>query len=150
MIIGGKLFDKFGARPVVFSGLVLLSTGLFLLSRLQNDTSVYVMISYFAIMGLGQGLTTMQLGTHVLKAAPKDLISRVTPLTASAQQIVGSFAVAIMSGLLTSNIATHMSQGNQKLPSAAMVAGFHDTFLVSLVLALCGVVLSLFLRNPKS
>lgn len=66
MIIGGKLFDKFGARPVVFSGLVLLSTGLFLLSRLQNDTSVYVMISYFAIMGLGKGLTTMQLGTHVL------------------------------------------------------------------------------------
>ncbi|MEK4288216.1 MULTISPECIES: MDR family MFS transporter [Paenibacillus] len=150
MIIGGKLFDKYGARPVVFSGLVLLSTGLFLLSRLQNDTSVYVMISYFAIMGLGQGLTTMQLGTHVLKAAPKDLISRVTPLTASAQQIVGSFAVAIMSGLLTSNIATQMSQGNQKLPLEAMVAGFHDTFLVSLGLALCGVVLSLFLHNPKS
>jgi EmrB/QacA subfamily drug resistance transporter len=151
MIIGGKLFDKYGARLPVFSGLVLLSTGLFLLTRLQNDTNVYVMISYLAIMGLGQGLSTMQLGTHVLKAAPKDLISRVTPLTASAQQIIGSFAVAIMSGLLTSNIASHKSQTNiGGVDVQAMVAGFHDTFLISMALALCGMVISLFLRKQKN
>lgn len=152
VMAGGRLLDKYGARIPVFSGLVLLSAALALLSRLDSDTPVYVMMSYFALMGLGQGLTTMQLGTHVLKSAPKDLISRVTPLTTSAQQIVGSFAIAIISGLLSSNIAEHMSQAGSAAASAhtaAMVAGFHDTFLLPLSLALCGVVLSLFLRKQE-
>jgi EmrB/QacA subfamily drug resistance transporter len=153
IMAGGRLFDRYGARIPVFSGLVLLSTALLLLSRLGTDTPVYVMIGYFALMGLGQGLTTMQLGTHVLKAAPKDLISRVTPLTTSAQQIIGSFAIAIISGLLSSNIAGHMSLADLNTPSAqtaAMVAGFHDTFLIPLSLALSGVVLSLFLRKQEN
>ncbi|AIQ70117.1 MDR family MFS transporter [Paenibacillus graminis] len=147
MIIGGKLFDKIGARPVVFSGLVILSTALYLLSGLQADTSVYVMMSYFAILGLGQGLGTMTLNNHILQSAPKDFISRVTPLISSGQQVFVSFSVAIMTGLLTSSITRNMNLGTD--PVAAQVAGFHHTFQTALILALCGLVLSLFLSKPK-
>lgn len=150
MQIGGKMFDKYGARPVVFAGLSLLAASLYLLSGMQSDTSIYWMMSYFAMMGLGQGLTMMQLGTHVMKSAPKNLISRVTPLTASTQQIVGSFAVTIMSGLLSSNIANHMSHVQKDTAGEviqAMISGFHDTFLFSCTLAFCGVIISLFLRQ---
>ena len=53
------------------------------------------------MMGLGMGLSMMPLNTHVLNAAPRKLVGRVTPLTA-AQQVVVSFAVAGLTGFLTS------------------------------------------------
>jgi predicted MFS family arabinose efflux permease len=118
MMIGGKASDKIGTRPIIFAGLLSLSAALYLLSGLQSDTSKYV------------------------------LISRVTPLISTGQQVFVSFAVAIMTGLLTSNISKHMSLGKDITP--AEVAGFHDTFLVALILALCGIVLSLFLSKPKA
>jgi EmrB/QacA subfamily drug resistance transporter len=147
MMIGGKAFDKYGARPVVFSGLLILSTALYLLSGLRTDTSIYVMMSYFAVLGLGQGLGTMTLNNHILQSAPKELISRVTPLTSTGQQVFVSFAVAIMTSLLSSNISKNISLGQD--PASAQMSGFHDTFLVAFVLALCGVVWSLFLGKSK-
>jgi EmrB/QacA subfamily drug resistance transporter len=153
MQIGGRLFDKYGVRPVVFTGLLLLSSALICLSGVQIDTNIYLLIGYFSLAGLGQGLTTMQLSTHVLKSTPEKLISRVTPLTASAQQIFGSFAVAIMSGLLTSNIQKHMVNINVNLQRAqiqAMAAGFQDTFVISLVLAILALITSVFLRDAKA
>lgn len=44
MPIGGKLFDKFGARPVAFVGLLIISSSLFLLSDISPTTSLsYIM-----------------------------------------------------------------------------------------------------------
>ncbi|MFX3619136.1 MAG: MFS transporter [Sporolactobacillus sp.] len=86
MIIGGKLFDRYGARPVIFTGMGIYSVGMFLMSSTTHaNTNIYQMLGYFMILGLCQGLTTMQIGTHVLKLAPEHLISRVTSMTNSGQ-----------------------------------------------------------------
>ncbi|WP_438434779.1 MDR family MFS transporter [Gorillibacterium sp. sgz500922] len=148
MMAGGKWLDKRGTRPVVFTGLCVLSTAILLLSGLRADTPEAAIIGFLILLGLGQGLTTMQVGTHVLKAAPKEWISRVTPLTSSSQQIVNSFAVAIVSGFLTNRIAEHATGSAN--PLQAMVGGFHDTFLLTLALALCGLLLSLLLRKQPN
>lgn len=152
MQLGGKLFDKYGARPVVFVGLVFLASALGGLSGIRETSRLELLIGFIAFMGLGQGLATMPLSTYVLKSAPEHLISRVTPLTASAQQVFGSFAVALMSGFLTSNIKSHLASVTSGLPGSeagAMTAGFCDTFLISMILAVCGVILSLFLRKSE-
>ncbi len=151
--IGGKLFDKYGARPIVFAGLLILSAALYWLSQIQVNTSIASLVTNLCILGLGQGLTTMQISTHVLKSAPAQLISRVTPITTSGQQIFGSLAVAMMSGFLASNIAKHMhavaNQSKEALVSA-MATGFGDTFHIALIIALCGLVLSIFLNKPRT
>ncbi|WP_379127135.1 DHA2 family efflux MFS transporter permease subunit [Paenibacillus sp. sgz500958] len=150
MPLGGRLFDKIGARPLAFAGLSVISTGLFLLSGVTVDTSLPYVMMCLGMMGLGMGFTMMPVNTHVLNSAPREWVGRVTPLTTAAQQVVVSFAVAGMTGYLTSRISTHMGEMTQgSNPLSAAVLGFNDVFFLSAFVALLGVALSLILRKPK-
>ncbi|KHF36854.1 Multidrug resistance protein stp [Paenibacillus sp. P1XP2] len=150
MPIGGKFFDKYGARPVSFVGLVIIAVTLFLLSGIHADTSLYVIMPLLGAMGFGMGLSMMPLNTHVLNAAPRQWVNRVTPLTSALQQVVVSFAVAGMTGYMTSRINHHVgAAGKGGNPLEATVLGFDDVFLLSAWMAVAGVALCLILRKPK-
>ena len=150
MPIGGKLFDKIGARPLAFVGLSIISITLFLLAGITVTTSLPIIMMYLAFLGFGMGLTMMPLNTHVLNAAPREWVGRVTSLTAAAQQVVVAFAIAGMTGYLTSQIAVHMGEMSAgSNPLAAAVLGFDDVFFLSGCIAVVGVVLSIILRKPK-
>src|SRR5690606_770554 len=98
MPIGGKLFDKIGARWLAIVGLLAIGGGLFMLGGVTTETSAVLVMAALAIIGAGMGLSMMPINTHILKAAPLRLVSRVTALTTAAQQVVVSFAVAGLSG----------------------------------------------------
>ena len=147
----GRLADKLGARPLVFGGLSLMSIAIFLLSRVDIDTPALAIMIPMFLMGSGMGLSMMNLNTHVLKSAPRDLISRVTPLTTATQQVILSFAVAAFLGYLTSRIGTRMVDAGEqadKLKESALAFG--DTYFIIACIATGGAILSLFLRKPRS
>ncbi len=149
MPIGGKLFDKIGARPLAVIGLCLVGGGLFMLSQITVDTGTFYVIGAYMLMGSGMGLSMMPINTHILKSAPRRLVSRVTSLTTASQQVVVSFAVAGLSGYYSSRIAHEMAaaKGDQ---AGAMTSSFADTFLFAACLAVAGAVLALILRKPKA
>ncbi len=149
MPLGGRLFDKIGARPLAFTGLGIISGALFILSSITAETSLGLIILSLVMMGLGMGLSMMPLNTHVLNAAPRKLVGRVTPLTAAAQQVVVSFAVAGLTGFLTSRVADHTTGTGGANAANGLVAGFNDTFFLAACIALFGCILSLILRKPK-
>jgi EmrB/QacA subfamily drug resistance transporter len=150
MPISGRLFDKIGARPLAIAGLTVITISLFILSGISVDTSLWVIILCICILGLGMGFTMMPLNTHVLNSARRSLVSRVTPLTTAASQVVLSFAAAGLTGYLTTQITSHAaSAGADANPLNAVVAGYGDTFFLSACLVTAGVALSLLLRKPK-
>ncbi|SFB44070.1 drug resistance transporter, EmrB/QacA subfamily [Cohnella sp. OV330] len=150
MPISGRLFDKIGARPLAFAGLTVISVSLFVLSGITVDTPLWKIILCICFIGLGMGFSMMPLNTHVLNSAPRRLVSRVTPLTTAAQQVVVSFAVAGLTGYLTSQIASHAAgAGADANPLGAVVAGYGDTFFLSACIVTGGVALTLLLRKPK-
>ncbi|QJC51043.1 DHA2 family efflux MFS transporter permease subunit [Paenibacillus albicereus] len=148
MPISGRLFDRIGARPLAFAGLAVVSAALFLLSGISLDTPLWTIILYISMMGLGMSFAMMPLNTHVLNSAPRGLVSRVTPLTTAAQQVVVSFAAAGLTGYLTSRIAAHGAGGSTD-PLRAAVLGYGDTFFLSASLTAAGVALTLLLRRPR-
>lgn len=148
MPIGGKLFDKFGARIVSVVGIGLIAAGLFYLSRIQADSGEGYVITATMIMGVGMGLSMMPVNTHVLKAAPRELVGRVTPLVSAAQQVVVSFAVAGLVSYMTTRIGDHMTESKGNL-DAATLSGFGDTFLLAGCIGAAGALLALTLRKPK-
>lgn len=150
MPISGRLFDKIGARPLAFCGLTVIATGMFVLSHVAVDTPTWMVVLTVCAIGLGMGSTMMPLNTHVLNSAPRHLVSRVTPLTSAAQQVVVSFAVTGLTAYLTSHIKTHMSTiGKTGNPLEAMVSGFGDTFFLTGSIVCVGILMSLILRKPK-
>lgn len=148
MPIGGKLFDKFGARIVCVVGIAFVAAGMFYMSQIQADSGASYVITAIMIMGVGMGLSMMPVNTHILKAAPRRLVDRVTPLTSAAQQVVVSFAVAGLASYLSTRVADHMasSKGDQ---GVSLVAAFGDTFFIAGCLAVAGAILALTLRKPK-
>ncbi|MNY41708.1 hypothetical protein D3C86_1765450 [compost metagenome] len=104
------------------------------------------------------GLMMMPINSHLIQKAPQDLVSRVTSLTSAMQQVISSFGVAIVVTILTSRVTTLVTE--QKLPmgtaadiqkSMISVApdAFGYTFKCMMVIAMCGIVLGLFLRRGK-
>jgi len=150
MPIGGRLFDKLGARPLAFTGLGIISIALFILSQIDTETTRAMIMLPLFMMGTGMGLSMMALNTHVLNSAPLRLVSRVTPLTTATQQVIMSFAIAGLTGYLTSRISTHIAEaGADGNPIASSTAAFGDTFFLTASIAAVGVLLSLILRKPR-
>jgi EmrB/QacA subfamily drug resistance transporter len=150
MPIGGRLFDKIGARPLVVTGLSVITAALFLLSQITVDTKLFMVMLPLGMIGAGMGLSMMAVNTHVLQAAPRRLVSRVTPLTTAAQQVMVSFAVAGLTGYLTTRIADHIQiNGAAGNPIEASVSAFGDTFFLAACIAASGAVIALILRKPK-
>ncbi len=147
---GGRLSDKLGARPLVFIGLSLMAAGLFILSGLNVHTGVIALMIPLFMLGCGMGLSMMPLNTHVLRSAPPELISRVTPLTSASQQVVISFAIAAIMGYLSSRIGDRMAAAGEHAEILKVSAlAFGDTYFVIACIATGGAILSLILRKPR-
>lgn len=148
MPLGGRLFDKIGARTLAIIGMVFVAIGLFQMSQVSMKTSALYVIIAMVIIGAGMGLSMMPVNTHILKSAPRRLVSRVTPLTTAAQQVVVSFAIAGLTGYWTSRITHHMAS----TPSGrggALVAAFGDTFFLAAFIAVAGAIVALLLRKSQ-
>lgn len=148
MPIGGRLFDRLGARPVVITGLIFVTSATYLLSGISASDGSQALILPLALLGAGMGLSMMPLNTHIIQAAPEDIVSRVTSLTNAFQQVMMSFAVAGLSTILSSRMKVHLTDGFQ--PLHALSTSFGETFSVLMGIAIVGMVLSLMLRKPKN
>lgn len=149
MPIGGHLYDKMGARPVVIVGLTVITGALFMFSNVTFDSGLGYIITSLALIGGGMGLSMMALNTHVLQAAPMRLVTRVTSLTAAAQQVMVSFAVAGLTGYLVSRMTHYSKTVHSNNPLLPMESAFGDTFLLASIIAAVGLFLGFFLRRPK-
>ncbi len=87
MPLSGFLYDRIGARPLVVLGLALVAGATFLLARVSPTTSGTDLIVPLLMM--------MALNTHLIAAAPRALVSRVTFLTNALQQVVNSLSVDV-------------------------------------------------------
>jgi len=150
MPMAGKLFDRVGARPPLLAGMTLMTVAIFTMSYVRIDTSLALIMGVLFIMGSGMGLSMMSLNTHVLNATPKNLVSRVTPLTSASQQVIASFAVAGFTGYLSTQMTSKLS--NDPIAADTLesnAASFASTFFLAACFACIGLVLSFFLGKPK-
>jgi EmrB/QacA subfamily drug resistance transporter len=154
IMIGGRLFDRVGARPTVFAGAILITAGLWLISQVSASTTGPDLIVPLFVWGAGLGLALIPLNTQILNSAPRALVSRVTSLTNALQSVVVSLAVAtyatILQGRLTSQLAA-VRTGAARFATdpihSAMAAAYDDTFRVGMSLAAIAIVLALALRR---
>lgn len=168
MPIGGILFDRVGARPLVIGGSILVAVAAYLLAGVTNATKGTDLIVPLILMGAGMGSMLMSLNTQVLNAAPRRLVSRVTALTNALQQVVSSLTVAALATVLTSRMTTHMSAARAGAATGPHTTGaaaarllhvmiaraaslaFDDTFRLLIVGALIAGLLGFTLRRNVS
>jgi len=109
MPIGGRLFDRIGARLPVISGLALVAISTWFLTQISVTTTGGDLRLPLFLRGMGMGLMMMSLNTHLLNSAPRNLISRVTSLTGALQNVVSSLAIASLSTILANRVSVHLA-----------------------------------------
>lgn len=100
MPIGGRLFDKLGAKPVVIPGLILLTISTYLLSKISLDTDSHYIILLTVVRGIGMGLSMMPSSTQGMNAVPKQLVGRASALSNVLRQVAGSVGITILTTVM--------------------------------------------------
>jgi EmrB/QacA subfamily drug resistance transporter len=151
MPIGGKLSDRFGARPLVIGGMVLTILAALLLSNISGDSGAASVMLPLALLGAGMGLFMMPLNNHLIQSAPQNLVGRVTSLTNAAQQVMMSFAIAILMTISSTKLKNLMGDpSNQGVDKKFLLAdSFSYTFLILLGIGVIGGLLGFMLSKPK-
>jgi EmrB/QacA subfamily drug resistance transporter len=154
--ICGRLSDRFGWKPFISGGLALVIIGIFLLSRLTEDTPLGLVIAGLTLQGVGMGafispnlsaiLGTVEREKHGVTTAMLNLVRTATNLTAVA------IATAIVAGVMTAggfeprlDVAVSESVG----AASAFTDGLRLAYLVMSGCVLLGFVASLFLVQKR-
>jgi EmrB/QacA subfamily drug resistance transporter len=153
MPVGGRIFDRFGARATVMPGLALVAAAQWLLAEITPGAVGVDMRLALALQGAGMGLLMMPLGTHILNSAPRHLVSRVTSLTGAFQNVVASLAVATWATLLQSRAPAHVAElaagglPTLQLQQSALALAFGDVYHTSMLTIAAAFVLAIALRR---
>jgi len=116
-IVSGQLITRWGrykAFPVVGTALMVL--GLFLLSRMNEHTSVLVASLDMLVLGLGLGLVMQVLVIAVQNAVAYRNLGTATSGVTFFRSVGGSFGTAIFGALFSNLLASHLSSLSSSLP----------------------------------
>lgn len=144
--ISGWLADRVGARPIALTGLLVLTLGYVLISRLNAATTTVEFILLMLPLGLGMGIFQSPNNSTIMGLVPREQLGVASGLLAITRTLGQTTGIAVLNALWASRVFFHAGTGG--LPDgptaasvAAQVAGFQDAFLAAV--ALIGVALVL-------
>ena len=132
--VTGPLYSRLGPKLIVSVGAAFLAVGIFLLSRLHQTTGFDGLIVGMSVLGIGVGLFYSSVTTAATALDPSE--------ASLAGGIVYMFQIAGGSlglGVNTALVAT----------APTLVQGIRTAFLVDAILAVCGLLISVFFVGGK-
>jgi DHA2 family lincomycin resistance protein-like MFS transporter len=147
----GRLYDRFGPRPLVIPGSIGLAASLWTLAfALGEGSSWLVLLGAHIVLMLSLAFLFTPAFTSSLGSLPPQLYSHGSATIATLQQVAGAAGTAIFVALYATGVAAS-GNANPDLPSAAAAAqGSHLAFLAGGILSLVVIVLALFVRKPAA
>jgi EmrB/QacA subfamily drug resistance transporter len=131
----GTLSDRIGSQIPATLGMLILSVGLFLLSRLTPDSPFIQAIVGLAVSGLGVGLFVAPNNSALMGAAPRNRQGIAAGVLALARNLGMVLGIGLTGAIFT----TFLSRGDPNLPAVlvpAVSAGFFFASGVALLAAL--------------
>jgi DHA2 family lincomycin resistance protein-like MFS transporter len=147
----GRLYDRFGPRPLVFPGAVALSLSLWILTfGLHEGSSWVVLLGAHLVLMLSLAFLFTPAFSTALGSLPPQLYSHGSATIATLQQVAGAAGTAVFVALFATGV-TAAGTTNPGLPTAPeAAAGSHQAFLVGGLLSLLVIVLALLIRKPTA
>jgi EmrB/QacA subfamily drug resistance transporter len=135
-IIGGQWLSRRGSyRWLSVAGAVIASSGLFVLSRLDAQSTMGQTMACLAVFGVGLGITLPMLTIAAQNAVEHQYLGVATSLMQFARTLAGSVGVASFGAVL----AARMDRG--------MAVALSDVFLMAGALVGLGGCVAFFLRD---
>lgn len=144
----GHLFDKFGPRVLMIPATSVLAVTMFMMSRLTADTPVWVIILGYILLMLSVSAIMMPAETNGLNQLPKQLYPHGTSVITTLQPVAGAIGVSVFVSIMNARqlhfLTNASNPDDPNTISDAMVAGVELVYLIAFGIAICAVILSLF------
>ncbi|MCE4050964.1 DHA2 family efflux MFS transporter permease subunit [Bacillus sp. Au-Bac7] len=153
--VTGKMYDKYGARPLFVTGLVFIIISMWGAIDLSESTTYMYLMVRTIILRIGLSCITMPLNTAGLNALPRNLGSHGSAVNNTIRQLAGAIGTAVVITVYTVQASSHATELaiKDENTSAAMLAklasiyGSSDAYLFMLVLSFIALVVACFM--PK-
>jgi len=152
--IAGRLNDRFGARRLVTSGLLLMAAGFYAVSTLTQFTTKAEYLLKYLVVVIGIGVFQTPNSATIMSAVRSTRTGIGAGLLSVSRLLGQAIGVAAISGVWAWRVASHAGMpprdGPLRAPVDALVGGFHDVFLVLLaVMALAAAIAALGFRSGE-
>lgn len=158
MPITGAIFDKYGAKRLAISGMLILTAATLPFAFLTKETPIAMIVILYALRMFGISMVMMPVTTSGMNALPMNLISHGTAVNNTFRQIASSIGTAILISILS-----NVTKGN--LPKAellktlpltykaqalsATLSGYHAAFYTAVAFGIVGFIITFFLKQKK-
>ncbi|NBJ69066.1 MULTISPECIES: MDR family MFS transporter [Clostridia] len=144
--INGRIFDRFGARYLVITGLFLLTVTSLMYTNLSSDTSFMYLTTVFAIRMFGISMVMMPSTTAGLNQLSYRLIPHGSAMTNTMRQVAASIGTALLITIMT---VTDLDSGQQTI-AQAQIHGVNLAFYVAAGISFVGLILAFFVKDQSS
>lgn len=117
--------------PII--GSFVVAVGLFLMSRIQVDTHVWMICLSMAVLGIGLGMSMQILTLIVQNSFPLKYVGTATAGTNYFRQVGSTLGAAVVGSIFSSRLMAHASENLAALGDAASDAGSANSFTPAVV-----------------
>ena len=141
--VAAQLVTRVGVKPVLVSGMSLLTVGLLYFTQVDVGGSYLAdLLPGFLLISIGMGFSFVPITIAALAGVRDDQAGLASGLINTSQQIGGALGIAALSAIATSATGDAVA-GGSTLP-IALTDGFHAAFWAGAVVSFAGVLVSLF------
>lgn len=143
--LGGKRLDARGPRGVVSLGLVITALATLALGRLDSSVTLWALLAWTMLRGVGMGLSYMPVTTAGLNAIPEHLVAQGAAMNNILRRVTASMAIVLISLFYEARRAILASDG--LAPDVAGLTAINELFTAIGLLLLVAVPLALRLPD---
>ncbi|RUL51289.1 MDR family MFS transporter [Lysinibacillus antri] len=143
-VVAGNLFDKFGPRAMVPTGLGLAIISLFFLTTIDTETSSIFIIIMHILLLIGISFIMMPAQTNGLNELPRELYMDGTAIMNTLQQVAGAIGTAVAVTIMSITAAKNPD------PYLGLVDGVQNSIIFGLVLAVLAFIISFFIKRVST
>lgn len=156
--ITGKMYDRFGAKPLFITGLIFIIPSMWVVTDLTETTTFVFLMVRTIFLRIGLSFITMPLNTASLNALPKPLVTHGTAVNNTIRQLAGAIGTAVVITIFTAQTTSHAKTLVSETPNAtaevirslASILVSSDAYYFMTILAIIAFVLTLFVPSKKA
>ncbi|MEV0008450.1 DHA2 family efflux MFS transporter permease subunit [Streptomyces sp. NPDC047973] len=145
--LGGRIYDRYGPRPLAIPGSVIWTGSLWFLSRVDETTSVTALLAAYLILSASQALMWAPMTTAALSSLRAELYPHGTAAFNTIQQLAGGIGGAVLISAYTIGSHAH-DAGALTLPQSVSAA--QATFTTAAVIGCLAIVGTLWVRKAAA
>jgi len=145
----GRLFDRFGPRPLVIPGAFLVSAVFWGLTLLSEQTPWPFLLVAHVVLSIGLAFLFTPLFTAGLGALPPHLYSHGSATLATLQQVAGAAGAALFAAFLTIGVTAAGAADPNVATAAELAGGVRLAFLTGAIVSLALIPVAFLVRRPE-